>query len=67
MNTIFHALVLACAALLAVDFFLHRHAHFGFEGWPGFYAGYGLLCAVGLVLAAGKLRQVLMRREDYYD
>ncbi|MDQ2694660.1 MAG: hypothetical protein M3Z21_04640 [Pseudomonadota bacterium] len=67
MNTIFHALVLVCAALLAVDFGLHRHAHFGFEGWPGFYAGYGFLCGVGLVLAAKELRKVLKRPEDYYD
>ena len=61
-----------CAALFGVDLLFHRHLSFaegGFpvEGWFGFYAIYGFVACVLLVLTATQLRKVLMRREDYYD
>jgi hypothetical protein len=56
-----------CAALFLVDPLLHRHAHFRIEGWLGFYAWYGWIGCVFLVLAAKQLRRVLMRDESYYD
>ncbi len=37
------------------------------EGWPGFYAAYGFVACVLLVLTAKEMRKVLMRGEDYYD
>ena len=33
----------------------------------GFYAFYGFLGSVGLVLTAKMLRVILMKPEDYYD
>ena len=33
----------------------------------GFYAGYGFVACVLLVLIAKEMRKLLMRREDYYD
>lgn len=61
-----------CVLLLGVDLLFHRHLTFaadGFpvEGWFGFYAIYGFVACVLLVLTATQLRKVLMRREDYYD
>ncbi len=61
-----------CALLLSVDLLFHRHLSFAegvfpVEGWFGFYAIYGFVACVLLVLAATELRKVLMRREDYYD
>lgn len=53
-------------ALLA-DLFYVKHPHFGVEGWHGFYAIYGFVGSVFLVLAAKQLRRVLKRDEDYYD
>ena len=44
-----------------------RHAETAWEGLPGFYAVYGFVACVLLVVTAKQLRKVLMRREDYYD
>ena len=61
-----------CALLLGVDLLFHRHLSFAedafpVEGWFGFYAIYGFVACVLLVLAATQMRKVLMRREDYYQ
>jgi membrane protein YdbS with pleckstrin-like domain len=60
-------LYLACALLLAADLFIHRHAEHGWEPLWGFYALYGFVACVLLVLLAKQLRKLLKRREDYYD
>ena len=44
-----------------------RHAERSWEAFPGFYAAYGLVACVLLVLVAKRLRGVLMRDEDYYE
>lgn len=44
-----------------------RHPHFAFDKIPAWSAGFGLMCSVGLVLGAVKLREYVMRDEDYYD
>ena len=44
-----------------------RQAERPWEGWAGFYAIYGFVACVALVLIAKQLRRVLMRDEDYYD
>lgn len=54
--------------LLAVEFFLHKHAVFEWEKWPAFYAAFGFVACVVLVVAAKYiLRPLVKRREDYYD
>jgi hypothetical protein len=58
----------ALGILLILDFFVHRHAHFQWEEWPEFYAVFGLVACVVLVLAAKYvLRPLVKRRENYYD
>jgi hypothetical protein len=58
----------ALGILLILDFFVHKHAHFQWAEWPEFYAVYGLVACVVLVLAAKYvLRPLVKRREDYYD
>jgi len=42
------------------------HAGFAFESWPGFYAFFGFVACVALVLAAKELRKLVMRPESYY-
>jgi len=54
-------------ALVVIDLFLHKHEELDFAAWFGFYAMYGFFACVALVLAAKKLRRILMRSEDYYD
>lgn len=56
-----------CTFLFAADFLLRRHAQHPWDGWPGFYAVYGFVGCVLLVLVAKLLRRVLKRPEDYYD
>jgi len=56
------------AAMLAIDFFYHKHAIFPWEGYFGFYAVYGFVACVILVIVAKYiLRPLVMRKEDYYD
>ena len=56
-----------CAALVGLEVVLHRHGEHPWEGAFAFYAGYGFIACVALVLAAKQMRRVLMRREDYYE
>ena len=56
-----------CGALFLVDFLVHRHMVHTWEHLWGFYAIYGWVACVILVLVAKELRKVLMRPEDYYD
>ncbi len=56
-----------CILLVLADFVLHRHIGFGWEEIPAFYAFYGFVACVVLVVIAKKMRNVLMRKEDYYD
>lgn len=60
-------LIPVCAALFLADLLYPRHAYFRFAGWPGFYAGYGFLCCMVLVLVARWMRKLIRRDEDYYD
>lgn len=61
---IFYAL---CVILVIADFILHRHIGFSWEKIPAFYAIYGFVACVALVVIAKKIRAVVMRKEDYYD
>lgn len=60
-------LVTVCMLLVAGDFFYDKHGHYAAEEWLGFYALYGALSIVGIVLLARVLRRIVMRDEDYYD
>lgn len=61
------AVYTVCGLLFLADALYTKHPHFDIEGWFGFYAIYGFVSCVGLVLAAKRLRQVVKRKEDYYD
>lgn len=63
----------ACAVSLLAEiplFSFHlRHAHFEeypFEGWFAFYAAFGFLCCVIMIVAAKGLGKWLKKNEDYY-
>ena len=55
------------AILLLADFVLHRHVQHPLEGLPGFYAVYGFVGCVTLVMAAKQRRHWVKRPEEYYD
>jgi hypothetical protein len=67
VTRIVYGLAVVCFLALAADFFYQKHPHFGFEGWLGFYAVYGFVGSLALVLVAKQLRRVLKRDEDYYE
>lgn len=57
----------ACVLLVIADFVVHRHISTDIERVPAFYALYGFVALVGVVMAAKGLRRLVMRDEDYYD
>ena len=61
---IFYAI---CGLLIVGDIFIHRHIIHSLENIFGFYALYGFVACVALVLIATQMRKILMRDEDYYD
>lgn len=67
VKLIISALVVVCVALFLADFFYHKHGHFAFEQWPGFYAWYGFLSYCAIVLTAKQIRKVIGRKEAYYE
>ena len=65
-NAIFYILAGLCVGLFAGDALYHKHTHFEFEGWFGYYAFFGFFAYMGIVFIAKALRTVLKREEDYY-
>ena len=56
------------ALTVVPDFFLHKHALFSpVENWPGFYALFGFISCVVIILVSKLLGFWLKRPEDYYD
>ncbi|MCH7612616.1 MAG: hypothetical protein IIB95_11020 [Candidatus Marinimicrobia bacterium] len=60
---------ISLALTVIVDFFITRtYIHFPWENIPGFYALFGLVACILIVVLAKTLgHQWLMRKEDYYD
>lgn len=56
-----------CIILVIADFIIHRHTTMGWEKIPAFYAMYGFVACVVLVVLAKMMRKVVMRKENYYD
>lgn len=56
-----------CLLLLFLDIFIPKHGKFYWENAPNFFAGYGFISCVSLILIARGLRKILKRDEDYYD
>ncbi len=67
VDRIVYALYAVCALLIVIDPFVHKHGPFDIEHWWGFYAIYGFVACVGLVLVAKWLRTILIQPENYYD
>ena len=61
------AFAITLTALVLADFLIHPHPVFGPDATFGFYAWYGLLTCMAMVLVAKALGVILKRRDDYYD
>jgi len=60
-------LYVICGLLVVPDFFTHRHAYFGFDGFFAFYALLGFVSCAVLILFSKLVGLVLKAKEDYYD
>jgi hypothetical protein len=68
VQRVLYGLFCTLVLLLALEPFVHKHSYFAWEKWFGFYAIYGFVACVLLVLAAKYiLRPFVKREEDYYD
>lgn len=67
VDRLVYALYAIGALLFLADLIYLKHPHFAPEGWFGFYAIYGFVACVLLVLIAKQLRRLLMRPEDHYE
>ena len=55
-----------CTLVVVLDFVVHRHTVTDIEKIPAFYAAYGFIACVILVLLATQMRKLVLRSEDYY-
>jgi hypothetical protein len=53
--------------LVAADFVVHRHIYLSYDEIPAFYAIYGFVACVVLVIIATGMRKFVMRDEHFYD
>ena len=67
VNRLLNGFYVVCAILVIADFIIHRHITMKWENIPAFYAIYGFVACVLLVILAKKMRKIVMRKEDYYD
>ena len=66
VRRVLYTLYSCCAVLLVIDFLYHRHSVHPWDSWRGFYALYGFVGCVLLVLSAKLLRKLVKRPADYY-
>jgi|GEM_PF-699938 len=73
-NLVIKALLTLCIVSLLMDIgfivspVITKHEHVKWESWPGFYAVFGFLSCITVVLTARFLvRPVVERKEDFYD
>ncbi len=59
--------IVALVLLVATDLWIHHHAHFGLDGTFGFYAWFGFLCCVAMVVGSKVLGAMIKRPDTYYD
>lgn len=58
-----------CVLLVAAELVgvFHKHAHFGWDGWLGFFAVFGFVSYSLVVVLGVALQRAVSRPEDYYD
>lgn len=67
VSIILYSFYAVCVILVVLDFVVHRHIYLPFEKIPTFYAAYGFIACVILVVLAKLMRVALMKDENYYD
>ncbi len=52
---------------LASDLIINKHCKFPWEKWFGFYALFGFLASILLIIIAKVFKYLVNRDEDYYN
>jgi hypothetical protein len=66
VQMVLYVLYGCCTVLFFLDFIIHRHTVHPWERLLGFYAIYGFVGCVALVIVSTWMRSLLMRDEEYY-
>jgi hypothetical protein len=61
------AFVAVLAATVAAGFVVDMHPHFAIERWPAFFAIFGFLACVAMVVGSKLVGMLLKRADTYYD
>jgi hypothetical protein len=61
------AFVAVLAATVAAGFVFDIHYNFEIERWPAFFAIFGFVACVAMVVGSKMLGALLKRRDTYYD
>jgi UPF0716 family protein affecting phage T7 exclusion len=67
VKTLWRRFLLILALLVAIGAFVDLHPHFEIESWFGFYAAYGFITCLLMIVAAKVLGAFLKRQDAYYD
>lgn len=67
VKALWRCFLLVLALLVIIGAFVDLHPHFEIEGWFGFYAAYGFVTCLLMIVAAKALGVFLKRRDTYYD
>ena len=67
VNKILWTLAAVCVVLVAFELVADRYGPFPVEHVFGFYAIFGFVASLVVVLLTRLLRPLVARREDYYD
>jgi hypothetical protein len=60
-------LYVSCGLTVVLDIFVHKHPHFGFDGYFAFFAVLGFVACAVLILFSKLLGLFLKVKGDYYD
>lgn len=67
VKTLWRCFLLILALLVVIGALVDLHPHFEIEAWFGFYAAYGFVTCLLMIVAAKVLGVFLKRRDTYYD
>ena len=67
IRTLWMIFIAILVVTVVAGFFVHQHESFGIEDSYGFFAWYGFITCVGMVIFAKLLGILLKRPENYYD
>ena len=57
---------ITCGLTVVAELFIHRHPHFGIDGFFSFYSVMGFVGCAAMILVAKGLGVFLKRNENYY-